>query len=29
VNRPGIGTLTLMMVLGVGPLYVTINRMDA
>lgn len=29
INRPGIGTLTLMMVLGVGPLYITINRMDA
>jgi hypothetical protein len=29
VNRPGIGTLTLMMVLGVGPLYITLTRMDA
>jgi hypothetical protein len=28
VNRPGIGTITLMLVLGVGPLYLTINRMD-
>ena len=28
VNRPGIGTIALMMVLGLGPLYITINRMD-
>lgn len=27
--RPGIGTLTLMLVLGVGPLYLTVRRMDA
>jgi hypothetical protein len=28
INRTGIGTITLMMVLGVAPLYLTINRMD-
>jgi hypothetical protein len=29
ILRPGIGTLTLMIVLGVGPLYLTVRRMDA
>ena len=29
VNRTGIGTIFVMMVLGVAPLYLTINRMDA
>lgn len=29
ILRPGIGTLTFMLVLGVGPLYLTVRRMDA
>jgi hypothetical protein len=28
INRPGFGTVAMMMVLGVGPLYLTIRRMD-
>jgi hypothetical protein len=28
INRPGFGTIGMMMVLGVGPLYLTIRRMD-
>jgi hypothetical protein len=28
VNRAGFGTIGMMMVLGVGPLYLTIRRMD-
>ena len=28
VNRTGVGTIAMMMVLGVAPLYVSINRMD-
>ena len=27
VNRPGIGTLTMTVLCGIGPLYVTITRM--
>jgi hypothetical protein len=29
INRPGFGTLPMMLVLGVGPLYLTIRRMDS
>jgi hypothetical protein len=29
INRPGFGTLPMMMVLGVGPLYLTVRRMDS
>jgi hypothetical protein len=29
VNRPGRGTVAMMLVLGVGPLYLTVRRMDA
>jgi hypothetical protein len=29
INRTGIGTIFAMMVLGVAPLYLTVNRMDA
>ena len=28
VNRTGLGTIAMMMVFGVAPLYITINRMD-
>jgi hypothetical protein len=28
VNRTGVGTIAMMMVLGVAPLYVSLNRMD-
>jgi hypothetical protein len=28
INRTGFGTLTMTLVLGVGPLYVTLRRMD-
>jgi hypothetical protein len=28
INRPGFGTVGMMLVLGVGPLYLTIRRMD-
>jgi hypothetical protein len=28
VNRTGLGTIAMMMVLGVAPLYVSVNRMD-
>jgi hypothetical protein len=27
VNRPGFGTWPMMLILGVGPLYLTLNRM--
>ena len=27
VNRPGFGTLPMMLILGVGPLYLTVRRM--
>jgi hypothetical protein len=29
INRTGFGTLTMMLLLGVAPLYVTLRRMDA
>jgi hypothetical protein len=29
INRPGFGTVPMMMVLGVGPLYLTVRRMDS
>jgi len=29
VNRTGVGTIAMMMLFGVAPLYLTINRMDA
>ena len=29
VNRTGLGSIPMMLVLGVGPLYVTVRRMDA
>jgi hypothetical protein len=29
INRTGMGTITMMLVLGVAPLYVTVRRMDA
>jgi hypothetical protein len=29
INRPGFGTVPMMMILGVGPLYLTIRRMDS
>ncbi len=28
INRPGFGTVGMMVLLGVGPLYLTIRRMD-
>jgi hypothetical protein len=28
VNRTGVGTITMMLLLGVAPLYVTLTRMD-
>ena len=28
INRPGRGTVAMMLVLGVGPLYLTVRRMD-
>jgi hypothetical protein len=28
INRPGFGTITMTMIMGVGPLYLTIRRMD-
>jgi hypothetical protein len=27
INRPGFGTLPMMLILGVGPLYLTVRRM--
>jgi hypothetical protein len=29
INRTGFGTITMMLLIGVAPLYVTIRRMDA
>jgi hypothetical protein len=29
INRPGLGTIPMMLVLGVGPLYLTVRRMDS
>jgi len=29
INRPGWGSLPMLVVLGVGPLFVTLRRMDA
>ena len=29
INRPGWGSLPLLLVLGVGPLFVTLRRMDS
>jgi hypothetical protein len=28
-NRPGFGTIPLLLLIGVGPLYLTVRRMDA